>query len=148
MTSLHHDVALHERIERGDMKNNISAADRELSVADLAYSAFVSLTGNHQIDAVSNLMRILQAGWIFLVFLLGAIYTANLATIFMTQRNYEFRIPDINTALAAKGVTMCLNQGAANEDFFRNHPDFTQVTMVSSEGACAAYHKYSRKGLL
>ena len=64
-------------MEKLDSDHPISAADRELSYIDLAYGAIVSLTGEHQIDAVTNLMRVLQSGWIYLVFILGAGKTAH-----------------------------------------------------------------------
>ena len=115
-------------MENIDRDNPISAADRELSYTDLAYGACVSLTGEHQIDAVTNLMRVLQSGWIFLVFILGAIYTANLAPVFMTERSFAFPLPDVTSALSmatamqseaatttpTPPMTMCLNEGSAN----------------------------------
>lgn len=64
-------------MEKLDSDHPISAADRELSYIDLAYGAIVSLTGEHQIDAATNLMRVLQSGWIYLVFILGAGKTAH-----------------------------------------------------------------------
>lgn len=97
---------------------------RELSTGEIAWNACVSLTGEHQIAAMSNQMRIVQAGWVYLVFILTAIYTANLATIFTEGTEYHFPINGIQTA--AKGVnestglpyTFCLNKGSANDAYF------------------------------
>jgi hypothetical protein len=97
---------------------------KELSSGELAYNACVSLTGSHNIDALSNQMRIIQTGWIYLVFMLTSIYTANLATIFTAGTAYHWPINGINVASSTLNqttglpFTFCLNKGSANDGYF------------------------------
>lgn len=49
-----------------------------------------------------------------------AIYTANLAPVFMMERSYAFKLPNVSHALElaiadpSTPMTMCVNEGSAN----------------------------------
>lgn len=58
-----------------------SIGKKDLPPHELFYDACISLAGQHRIKAKSNSMRVIQLGWIFVVFLLGAAYEANLTAI-------------------------------------------------------------------
>ena len=127
-------------IEKVDMENGMTPeteidevtgekVQRNLSTGEIAYNACVSLTGKHIIKAQSNQLRIIQAGWVYLVFMLTAIYTANLATIFTEGQEYNHLINGIKSASQGNNATtggqfsglpyrFCLNKGSANDNYF------------------------------
>ena len=86
-----------------------------------AYHACVSVTGEHQIFAYSGLMRIIQGGWVFTVFLLAAIYTANLTTMLVQGRAVDTPLQGLQD-LMERDKVLCLNKGSANAFFF--NPDY------------------------
>jgi hypothetical protein len=58
----------------------------------------VSVTGEHQVQAKSNLMRCVHGGWLFVVFILVSVYTANMATTLTAGDQHEFKLASMEEA--------------------------------------------------
>jgi hypothetical protein len=102
------------KVERQDSNSAMTTENRELTKLEIAYDACVSLAGEHQVFAYSSLMRVIQSGWIFIVFLLAAIYTANLTTILVAGRVPDTPLQGLQDLMEREDKVLCLNNGSAN----------------------------------
>ena len=122
-------------VEVTDPDAAMTKDERELGAVELFYAACVSVTGEHQVDALSALMRVIQGGWLYLIFLLGAIYTANLTTILTSEAVTNFPLQSL-TEVMERGSSFCLNEGSANWFYFNPvfNADFAGLNVVASKG--------------
>ena len=58
-------------IEAIEPDEYMTTEEREMGPGELFYVALISMTGAHSIEASTDYMRIIQVGWIFLIFLLS-----------------------------------------------------------------------------
>ena len=85
------------------------------------YHACISCGGEHHYDPESTELRVVNVGWVFFVFLIGSIYSANLTAI-LTLGPEEVEpysgLDRGDTSCIKQDCTFCVKDGAANQKFF------------------------------
>jgi len=122
-------------IEVLDDETGMTKEDRELGWDELLYNSCISVTGYHVIEAQSTNMRVIQAGWIAVVFMLCAAYTANLTAFLVNQKGSEAAIKSLQECID-KGKVFCVNRGSANDAFFDDptNPNFDSLVIKKMAG--------------
>ena len=94
----------------------------------------------------NNTLRAINAGWIFFVFILAEVYGANLTAILTLGPATVQQMKGIQQCME-EGCNFCVQDGAANEQYFRDN--FLTLQIVEKEniqaqiegimdGSCAA----------
>ena len=111
----------------GDGDDEDEDEDDDVSCGHVLYAVAISCAGEHTVEPNTRLLMGIYTGWIFFVFLLAEIYTADLVALLTTaapldkapwttmadcqqQRNFNGQM---------KGCNFCTQKGAANDQYFQ-----------------------------
>lgn len=118
----------------GNADGEAVEAEVEITWGHVFYAVSISCVGQHTVEPNTRLLMGVYTGWIFFVFLLATVYTADLAAILMSPAPIGKGTPDVTTIWDCQAVNcnFCVQKGAANDAYFTAESEVCLQSFFSS----------------